>query len=1504
MNTGRWSIWFRLASLVVVLAFAFGLTSPVRAEGEEPTAPPAPTEGAPEAGAPEAPAPLPDPVEAVAALDENNAVLLDESGQPVPLASEEAVVLLTAPDPWFTCPIALDTADGTADGICRYTAIQAAVDDFAAKSGSGMIFIEAGTFAENVEINGVAGLTGLKGNGSREKQADLADTTAVRGYILVKNMPSGFYVGGLDIIDSSPADNLRFENVGGTIMVEDVAVTETTGGTPGGAGIVVTDSTAAVDLKQVKVWEMPGAGAAIDNSNGSAGVSISNASFFDNDAEGMKIFTPGTLTLNGVSAVANNGDGAKLTAKKGFSIQNSAFDGNIGYGLILTDDSAGAATLKNLVANNNTFAGIVVGSLNARAPVVVTGDNLTASDNGRNPYSSFGGDIESGIFIRTVGAVNLKNITVNNNDKESSSTEFNRWDGLDVWSLGAITLANVTANANGGNGVSLFNPPFIGPTPTSPTPISVTNLVSDENGAHGLTITNRGTITLNGVKSRWNGWAGAYLDNSIGSAAVTLLATAGSNEFYWNEGYYDGKDPDDVDGEEAFYYSLEIYSKGAVTLNNTSANGNQSSGGAYIQTVGAVTIKGAGVYTSTFSGNYGDGLTIDTLGAINLSGFAANNNGGTGILLDVPENRNPLTLAGVEASYNGSNGLVVITQGAITLKGVSAIWNDSLGGLLDNRGPLNRGVTVADKKWSNFNGNAEGGLIIDTYGPVTLQNVSATENTLFHVWDADGSGAYGNTLLPFRTQTYNFSATAGDEIDINLVTSFSGQIKLCLDFWTCPLSASFGEGGGAYDDLVLPEDGDYELSIYASDWEGGYYTLTFSLNDGAPGAVIPLGGPGVKIDNSGGAIPAPVKVTNPVFNPMYWTPSTEFDGNGGIGLEITSRGPVSLIGVHAQYNNSGGVKVSTTSTATFQAKNLMASTNNGKGLNLKTGGGANIEVLEARHNAAEGLWIDAPGAVSVSGVKDRGYIDHNDTGVRIISMGAISLTNLSYGTYNTNYGILLDNPDSSAAVTLKNVNVGGENYGLWVRTKGAVSLTGVNVYESGIGADLDNSSDLKRAVTITNSRFNDAYSLGLRVRSSGPITLKNVGGYGNDAAGFVLDNALPGSTAAVNITGGSLSGDAYDMGIGLKVRSNGAINVTGMSVTGFWGNGMDLDNAASPLTTKPGVTVRSASINGLYGGIALQVITAGAILVDKSSTDNVINGLLLDNSAGAANITVQSSRFMGSGDYGIQPVTKGNILINGVTTEWFQTGLLVADHPGTLTINAGTFRWSGIAGANITMSGEGKALTVTRSVFNNNGTGLTALTKGPIVLNGVTASYNQEIGATLSNKAAAVPATVLVTSALGRNTFNQNRVGLNVHSASHINVTGFSADSNTEIGLWLDNCNGDVTCTTSGNITLRSGSASYNDDAGIHPDAGGTITVSGVTAIYNGRVVSMDLPKYGTGLFARSVGGVSISDSAFYANYYYGILSHKESGSLTLSGVFYYGNWRSGDNSQSNIFSN
>ena len=118
----------------------------------------------------------------------------------------------------------------------------------------------------------------------------------------------------------------------GTLTLTDLDVSD-----PADSGIVVDTHNGAVKVERVKSDNNAKYGLYVDNTAGSAGVTVTNSEFSHNNPshsgnwDGLVIYTNSAISLNGVSACDNFGIGARLDALKGTTIKNSVFNNNLRF---------------------------------------------------------------------------------------------------------------------------------------------------------------------------------------------------------------------------------------------------------------------------------------------------------------------------------------------------------------------------------------------------------------------------------------------------------------------------------------------------------------------------------------------------------------------------------------------------------------------------------------------------------------------------------------------------------------------------------------------------------------------------------------------------------------------------------------------------------------------------------------------------------------------------------------------------------------------------------------------------------------------------------------------------------------------------------------------------------------------------------------------------------------------------------------------------------------------
>ncbi|MGB8983327.1 MAG: hypothetical protein WCC12_15745, partial [Anaerolineales bacterium] len=385
------------------------------------------------------------------------------------------------------------------------------------------------------------------------------------------------------------------------------------------------------------------------------------------------------------------------------------------------------------------------------------------------------------------GAITISDIVINN---VSSGT------ALDVQTNGNISLTNVQVGtegaSNAGAGAVLDNASLNGGTKTGT--VTVKNSSFSYNGGAGLNIRTAGTILLTDITAESNLGDGANLDNCLyemyGAAAGTcknssadFVTLAGTNIFADNQNK-----------------GLGVASRGAITINNLVANGNETGWGAWLTNTYATTALGV-KFTGSNQLKYNNGgLYILSDGAITLNNInASGNTGNNGAIL-----QNITSTAGSVVTLTGTNlfndnyntGLVVNSKGIITLYNVTANGNGTsgttgYGALLDNcllvkPDPLNSSTwycgnstarTVLLYGASNFNSNYDTGLDITTRGAITLNKITASNNTSP---DASGVTIHNNYLLPTAPQNVTILGylTASDNGYHGLDISSLGTITL------------------------------------------------------------------------------------------------------------------------------------------------------------------------------------------------------------------------------------------------------------------------------------------------------------------------------------------------------------------------------------------------------------------------------------------------------------------------------------------------------------------------------------------------------------------------------------------------------------------------------------------------------------------------------------------------------------------------------------------------------
>jgi hypothetical protein len=310
-----------------------------------------------------------------------------------------------------------------------------------------------------------------------------------------------------------------------------------------GGSISVTNSTAGVDAVPEPGNGSGGALLTTFNSNPTLAAVVVTDSQFNNsgDCPGLEVYANGDITLQGVIAQNNSGNGAELLntgnviITPGTTITTNDFSGNGDSGLTIL--SSGYISTLNVAVNGNAHMGAYLDNHYGPGAYVDIQDG-TFNDNG---WTGLHVDSADYIYLDDVTASDVVafpqedgayldaswgsgNVSVSN-----SFFDNNTYTGLSAYTnTGAITLDTVEANGNGDYGAGLAS--YGGGL------ITVTGGTFDTNNGKGLWIETPGDgtpaadVLLTGAEASDNGLKGAYIHymaacgTSTGGVDVTVDA--------------------------------------------------------------------------------------------------------------------------------------------------------------------------------------------------------------------------------------------------------------------------------------------------------------------------------------------------------------------------------------------------------------------------------------------------------------------------------------------------------------------------------------------------------------------------------------------------------------------------------------------------------------------------------------------------------------------------------------------------------------------------------------------------------------------------------------------------------------------------------------------------------------------------------------------------------------------------------------------------------------------
>ena len=275
-------------------------------------------------------------------------------------------------------------------------------------------------------------------------------------------------------------------------------------------------------------------------------------------------------------------------------------------------------------------------------------------------------------------------------------------------------------------------------------------------------------MRLVNVSANDNGESGIRVDASYGSGTVTILnpAITYNNTISNNSSY-----------------GLQVYAKGAITINQLIASGNALNN---LHLVTYTTLTPAAISLTNVTANDSTtqyGIFAQSAGAISLNRVTAIGNTGIGTYLEGGTGMNVMILSS-RFNSNGSRGLEVNSSGKITLNAVWANDNGSDGAYLDNDLGSGDVEILATLGENQFSFNTLNGLTIATVGNVKLNKITAQENGGRGVTFSNNGGTGTVTITTLLTKmngSYGLYFFTSGAATLTNVTSLSNGVGTNAD---------------------------------------------------------------------------------------------------------------------------------------------------------------------------------------------------------------------------------------------------------------------------------------------------------------------------------------------------------------------------------------------------------------------------------------------------------------------------------------------------------------------------------------------------------------------------------------------------------------------------------------------------------------------------------------------------------------------------------------------------
>ena len=982
-------------------------------------------------------------------------------------------------------------------------------------------------------------------------------TTTINGNVTISNTLTGFTLSGFTI-----NGRLIIDNNTGTLNLENLDVNyPTTVNYP----IYVDNHNGAINVKKVTSSgnRYPNY---FDNTNGTGNITITQSAFDNNNpafsgsyAHGLEIRSNGTITLDGVSASNNNGSGVLIYQGGALTIKNSVFNNNYatpdnfysGYGVYASVSKA--ITVSQVIANNNEQDGLYL-----RTPLTVSVMDVSTNNNGEN-----------GVRIDATGGFGTVLVSY-------SAFKDNNNSGLFINAKGSVTLTSVFASLNSFSGVYVDNCQLSGPACTGTGNVTVTSLPTKgegfanaflDNSQNGLYIYSKGNILVENFTASGNlGVYGMYLDNSDGTGSVTVKATL--------PGWMNNIDGN-ING-----YGLNIRSDGAILVDKVHASNNGQTG-IVLNNNSAPTIKPVTLSNSTANGNGDFGINLSSRGLVTVTNVDAYDQitaGYDGMTIDTTYGSGGVIIKATTGQTNDfynndQSGLMISSNGSVTISDIVSTNNGGYGVWIVSNPTI--GTPAVSLTRVKVDGSIfSTGLYVSAYGPITLTNVTSSNNANGNGADITNFYSSGTPGVTVKTSVFNNNKYNGLTISTKgavLITTITANDNLYNGLYVdnCAWNGSACEGVGG---ITLASSSGSENIFNGNTYNG------LSLYSGKNILLT-----NIRAENNvGTGIWAANNYAGSIGNITINATTGKFNvasGNGQEGVTLSSYGAVSVSRLIADSNNGYGMNIANDSAVTAKPVNVTDSSftnNQSDGLRIYSKGLITLRGVDASDNTKHDWDISLAGRtvndfLSSSHVQDIWYFS---------------------GTSGAAVNIILESDAFDAFVELRSAN-------------GNLILSNDNGFggtNAQIITTLPFTGDFYLVVTSLTPGANGSYRVSLNDPShSTPYFYSDYGAYLDNVAGSAGVSILPNAAGK----GNTFNRNTY---FGMQVNTNGAMAFGKVLAEGNgYGGGYLANNGGPnvPMTftstsfnnnDEYGVWISTAGNVSWNGGGASGNATAGAYL--------------------------------------------------------------------------------------------------------------------------------------------------------------------------------------------------------------------------------------------------------------------------------------------------------------------